>query len=136
MTGIPDRPLCLSARLAAQYSHSPYSGYRVGAAVFSSSGKTFQGCNIENGSLGLDCCAERVAIFKMVSNGHKAIDTLTVYTPTQEPVAPCGACRQVINEFGPKCLVVCVCDGPGVLEVRANELLPSAFDFRSKKKRE
>jgi cytidine deaminase len=83
---------------------------------------------VENASYGLTICAERSCVFRMVVEGQQEIHTLVVYTPTTTPAAPCGACRQVINEFGPGSRVVCVCDGPDRIDVTLNELLPIAFD--------
>src|SRR3954463_3809420 len=89
-----------AARDAAANSYSPYSKFRVGAAVLTGSGKIFQGCNVENASYGLSNCAERTAIFAAVAAGERILKAVAVYTPTQVPTSPCGACRQVINEFG------------------------------------
>jgi cytidine deaminase len=122
-----DRQLFTTARRAAGQAYAPYSNFRVGAAVVSSSGKVYAGCNVENASYGLCNCAERTAIFSAVAAGEKAVETVVVYTPTPAPTAPCGACRQVINEFGPHARIVCVCDGDGRIETTAAALLPEAF---------
>ena len=87
----------------------------------------FAGCNVENASYGLTICAERNAIFQAKARGKVRIMAVVVYTPTAAPTAPCGACRQVINEFGPDAAVICVCDGPSVLQTTLPELLPQAF---------
>ena len=115
------------ARKASEHAYCAYSQFRVGAAVLSESGEIFAGCNVENASYGLTICAERNAIFQMIAAGQRRIRAIVIYTPTPTPAAPCGACRQVINEFGPEALVVSLCDGPEVLRLRLNELLPSAF---------
>lgn len=115
------------AKKSADHAYAPYSKFRVGAAIRTRSGVRFGGCNVENASYGLTCCAERNAIFQMIAAGEKALDCVVVYTPTPEPTAPCGACRQVIFEFGPNARVVSVCDGPGILDHSVNELLPGAF---------
>jgi cytidine deaminase len=114
------------ARQASAAAHAPYSRFPVGAAVLTADGETFSGCNVENASYGLTVCAERVAIWKAVSEGHPRIATLVVYTPTVSITAPCGACRQVAFEFGPITRVVCASDG-GVEEYTLGELLPGAF---------
>jgi len=88
-----------AARAAAQHSYSPYSYFPVGAAVLGSSGRIYSGTNVENASYGLSICAERVAVFAAVSAGETRIKAVAVYTPTAEPVAPCGACLSVIAEF-------------------------------------
>lgn len=121
------RDLETAARQAAQAAYAPYSKFRVGAAVLTSSGKIFPGCNVENASYGLCNCAERTAIFTAAAQGERAIDAVVVYTPTAIPTSPCGACRQVINEFGPHALVISVCDGPARIEKRLADLLPDAF---------
>src|SRR3954471_23684405 len=103
------RRLETAARAAAKASYSPYSKFRVGTAILAGSGKIYQGCNVENASYGLCNCAERSAIFTAASAGERKIRAVVVYTPTPTPTAPCGACRQVINEFGPSAQVVSIC---------------------------
>ena len=121
------RRLEKSARLAAARTYSPYSKFPVGAAVIGGSGKIFSGCNVENASYGLCNCAERTAIFTAVASGETSISAVAIYTPTALPTAPCGACRQVINEFGPEALVISVCDTKNRIETRLSALLPGAF---------
>ena len=116
-----------AARAAAQASYSPYSKFPVGAAILCSSGKVFTGCNVENASYGLCNCAERTAIFTAAATGERSIAAVVVYTPTPTPSSPCGACRQVINEFGPDALVISICDAPERLETTLPALLPAAF---------
>lgn len=90
-------------------------------------GEIFAGCNVENASYGLSMCAERNAVFQAVSAGITTLLAVVIYTPTPVPTAPCGACRQVMQEFGPGLEVVSVCDGPAVLRRSLTELLPGAF---------
>jgi cytidine deaminase len=116
-----------AARTAAGRAYAPYSKFRVGAAVLGDSGKIHSGCNVENASYGLASCAERNAIFAAVGAGEHAIRAVAIYTPTPTATAPCGACRQVIREFGPDAIVISVCDGPGRLESTLGELLPKSF---------
>jgi cytidine deaminase len=115
------------AKAASQQAYCPYSGFHVGAALLTRSGMVFGGCNIENASYGLTNCAERTAIFQMVAAGESAFDAIVIYTPTPEPTAPCGACRQVLYEFNPDAEVISVCDGPSVLRRSVRDLLPAAF---------
>jgi cytidine deaminase len=115
------------ARAAAGRAYCPYSEFRVGAALQARSGAVFAGCNVENASYGLAVCAERNAVFQMVAAGERAFDRVVIYTPTPTPTAPCGACRQVLNEFNPDAEVVSVCDGPEVVRTTVRELLPGAF---------
>ena len=123
----PTDPLRDAARTAAARAYVPYSKFRVGAALLTRSGKVIAGCNVENASYGLTICAERNAVFQMVAGGETAFDRVVVYTPTATPTAPCGACRQVLNEFNPDAEVLCVCDGPDAIRSTVRELLPGAF---------
>jgi cytidine deaminase len=121
------RRLEKAARSAAASAYAPYSRFPVGAAVLAGSGRIYPGCNVENASFGLSNCAERTAVFRAVAAGEKSIRAVAVYTPTKLPTTPCGACRQVINEFGPDALVVCVCDAEARIETKLASLLPGAF---------
>jgi cytidine deaminase len=119
------------AKAASRRAYCPYSRFRVGAALICPSGATFAGCNVENASYGLTNCAERTAVFNMVAAGESSFDTIVIYTPTPEPSAPCGACRQVLNEFNPDAEVIFACDGPGILRSTVKELFPAAFGPKS-----
>jgi len=121
------RRLIAAARRAAQAAHAPYSKFRVGAAVLAGSGKIFTGANVENASYGLSNCAERTAVFTAVAAGDRKIVAVAVYTPTRKPTLPCGACRQVIHEFGPKAAIVCACRSRERIETTLDQLLPGAF---------
>jgi cytidine deaminase len=116
-----------AARAACARACCPYSRFPVGAAVLSADGSIAGGCNVENASFGLASCAERNAIFRAVADGATSIVALVLYAPTKEPVAPCGACRQVLAEFGRDAQVHCICDGPGSIDCVAHELLPHGF---------
>ena len=121
-----DKNLLLEAKLAADLAYSPYSNYRVGAALLTKSGKIYSGCNIENASYGLGNCAERTAIFKAVSEGEKDIEAIVIVT--RDGGISCGACRQVLNEFNPHMIVIAVDEkGKVHLETTLDQLLPSAF---------
>lgn len=128
-------PLCRklekTARAAAKASYSPYSKFRVGAAVLAGSGKIYSGTNVENASYGLCNCAERTAIFTAAAAGERVVRVVAVYTPTKTATSPCGACRQVINEFGPTALVISVCNTDDRLVTTLDRLLPSAFGPKS-----
>ena len=121
------RRLEKAARAAAKNSYSPYSSFPVGAAVLAGSGKIYSGCNVENASYGLCNCAERTAIFSAIAAGERPLSCVVVYTPTQAATTPCGACRQVINEFGPKIPIIAVCDSDDRIETTLDALLPAAF---------
>jgi cytidine deaminase len=121
------RRLEKAARAAAKKSYSPYSKFPVGAAVLTGSRKIFAGCNVENASYGLCNCAERTAIFSAAAAGEKKLRAVVVFTPTPEPTLPCGACRQVINEFGPRAEIVSVCASKQRIATTLDALLPAAF---------
>ena len=115
-------------------SHSPYSHFRVGAALLAADGKVHLGTNVENASFGLSICAERTAVVRAVTDGDTAFTASAVCTDGPEPTSPCGACRQVRMEFAPDAGVLMAgergSDGP-VLRMTVSELLPLAFvDFR------
>jgi len=119
--------LTAAAREVSRRAYCPYSGFRVGAAVLTEAGEVVAGCNVENASYGLTTCAERSAVVRAVAGGATEIRAAAVYTPTATPTTPCGACRQVFNEFGPGAVVLCVCDGDGVIRTTVDALLPHAF---------
>src|SRR5579863_5444642 len=91
--------LVAAAREARERAHAPFSNFRVGAAVRATSGRIFGGCNIENATYGLTVCAERVAIFKAISEGERGFEAVAIVTDTNTLTPPCGACRQIIWEF-------------------------------------
>ena len=121
------RKLKSAAKTAAGRAYAPYSKFRVGAAVLTGSGKIFAGCNVENASYGLCNCAERTAIFSAVAAGERKLKCVVVYTPTKNATAPCGACRQVIFEFGPTVRIISICDGRDQIDGSIRSLLPAAF---------
>lgn len=119
--------LAEAAKAASKRAYCPYSHFHVGAALLTNDGRLYTGCNVENASYGLTICAERNAVFHAVAEGSLAVSALLVYTPTPQPAAPCGACRQVMNEFGPAAQIRCVCDGPETIDLKLSDLLPKAF---------
>jgi cytidine deaminase len=115
-----------AARAAQQQAYCPYSNYRVGAALLAEDGRIFVGCNVENASYGLTVCAERSAVFTAVSAGARRFSRIVVATDSEPPGPPCGACRQVLAEFGAELEVESV--GPKQSKRwRIGELLPDAF---------
>ena len=124
--------LLASAREARQHAYVPYSHFPVGAAILAEDGTVFTGCNVENASYGLTNCAERTAVFKAVSEGRAAFRAIAVVGPQDDLLcAPCGACRQVMYEFGPEPVLVTPAgpDQPGgVRMTTVGALLPGAFD--------
>ena len=122
---VPDA-LLKSASLARENAYAPYSKFAVGAAVEAGSGKIYSGCNVENAAYGLTNCAERTAIFNAVSCGEDHLVRILVLADTAEPIAPCGACRQVMWEFNIQEVILCNMAGSyKVFEL--SELLPYAF---------
>ena len=126
---ISDETLLALAVSARERSYSPYSGYAVGAALLSADGRVFQGCNIENASFGLTNCAERTAMFKAVSEGATEFTAIAISAESSAPW-PCGACRQVLNEFAPD-IHVLVTWGDHVEEAPLSALLPHGFGPKS-----
>jgi cytidine deaminase len=124
---IDEKSLIESALNARLEAYAPYSGFRVGAAVLCDDGRVFTGANVENASYGLSMCAERVAVANAVSAGSRRFEMLAIATDTEIPSSPCGACRQVLSEFGPEIMVVMVTLGGAVNRVKIKDLLPLAF---------
>ena len=118
-----------AARLAARHAYAPYSNFPVGAAVLTADGSVFSGSNIENASYGLTICAERSAVAAAVSAGHREIVAVAVSAPRLPRASPCGACRQVLNEFRPANggLTVMLDDRQNGVDTSIEELLPQAF---------
>lgn len=126
-----ERALLLAkAREALSRAYAPYSNFRVGAAVLTARGNIFTGVNVENASYGLTVCAERAAIFTAVAQEgpEMRIKALAVVSETPGPSPPCGACRQVIWEFGPKAIIIFP-GQDGLEEVPITRLLPGAFSL-------
>ena len=111
---------------AAKSAYAPYSQFQVGAAILSENGEVFTGCNVENASYGLSMCAERTAVFKAISHGARKLTAIAVASPGG--ASPCGACRQVLNEFDPDITVYLGNEkGQLIRETSIRQLLPDAF---------
>lgn len=115
-----------SALRAREQAYVPYSKFKVGAAVKGKSGRVYTGCNIENASFGLTNCAERTAIFKAISEGERELTAIAVVADTPEPCSPCGACRQVMAEFGINEIILMNLKGDKKV-ASMEELLPFSF---------
>jgi cytidine deaminase len=125
------------ARAAREAAYAPYSRFKVGAALETKDGRVFRGCNVENASYGLCNCAERTAFFSAIAHGYVPGDfaALAVIGDTDGPIAPCGACRQVILELGGNDLPVVLANLKGdVMETTAAAQLPNAFGGRDLQK--
>ena len=121
------KKLISEAEKARKRAYTPYSKFKVGAAVLCDDGKIFTGCNIENASFGLAVCAERVAIFKAISEGSTKFEAIAVVGDTDKPCSPCGACRQVMSEFGEDIPLIMANLKGDVKIKKIKELLPEAF---------
>lgn len=116
------------AMAARERAYVPYSGFRVGAAIRLKNGQVITGCNVENASYGLTNCAERTAIFSMIAQGFRDVQEIAVVAEGEHPVAPCGACRQVLAEFCPAATRVTLYNTAGQsLVMSVSDLLPFAF---------
>jgi len=123
--------LLAAARKAREKAYAPYSHFHVGAAVLGAGGRIYSGCNVENASFGLTCCAERNAIFAMVAAGEREICEILVIGESEEFLPPCGACRQVIAEFATPPTVVHMCDREGQSrDSTVAELVPFIFHLK------
>jgi cytidine deaminase len=120
--------LVTAAKQARENAHAPYSNFRVGAALRGSSGRIFSGCNVENATYGLTVCAERVAIFKAISEGERGFSAIAVVTDTEKLTPPCGACRQLIWEFCGDLPVTMANLGGKRETLQMKELFPKPFD--------
>lgn len=115
------------AKEARKRAHAPYSKFRVGAAIQSETGEIFSGCNIENASYGLTVCAERVALWKAVSEGSRKFSVIVIVTEGAHPVPPCGACCQVLAEFNPEMKIISATLDGEKMAWKLSELFPNPF---------
>jgi cytidine deaminase len=130
MAASPADPLVTAAREARERAFAPYSRFKVGAAIETIDGTVVTGCNIENSTYGLTVCAERVAVLKAVSEGHRSFRRVAVVADTQDPTPPCGPCRQILWEFCGDIEVVLANLTEEKGTYRMKDLLPLPFDAR------
>lgn len=117
------------AKAIRDKAYVPYSNFQVGAALQTQSGKIYTGCNIENAAYPVSCCAERVAIFKAISEGEMNFSEMAVVADTERPVPPCGSCRQVMSEFFEPTMKVHLTNLQGTVKtLQVQELLPFSFE--------
>ena len=127
--------LISEAKLAREFAYAPYSNFKVGAALLAVDGTIYRGCNIENAAYSMCNCAERTALFKAYSDGVTQFKGLAVIADTERPVAPCGACRQVISELCDSEMEVVLANMKGdVQQLKVKDLLPGAFSPQDLKK--
>jgi cytidine deaminase len=119
-----------AARRARQNARATYSRFKVGAALETEDGQVITGCNIENATYGLTMCAERVAVFKAVSEGHDRFTRIAIVADTHEPTPPCGPCRQILWEFAGDIEVILANLHEETARLRLRDLLPQPFDGR------
>ena len=119
--------LVAQAAAARERAYCPYSGFAVGAAALTASGRVFPGCNVENAAYPATICAERAALLGAYAAGEREIVALAVIADTPAPVSPCGTCRQVINELAPRCTVALANTRGDVRLITPQELLPGGF---------
>ncbi len=125
-----EKMLVQAARAARDRAHAPYSRFKVGAALETADGLIITGCNVENATYGLTICAERVAVVKAISEGHHQFTRIAIVADTTDPTPPCGACRQILWEFGGDIEVILANLSETTAHHRLAELLPSPFDGR------
>jgi cytidine deaminase len=119
-----DNTLLAAAAEARERAYAPYSGFKVGAAVLTADGSVYTGCNVENASYGLTVCAERVAVMTAIAAGKRDFVKIVVITSNSPPLAPCGACRQVLVEFAPRAEVISISTKGETRRWGAADLLP------------
>ena len=120
--------LVAAALAARERAHAPFSKFKVGAALETADGVIVTGCNVENATYGLTICAERVAVFKAISDGHRRFTRIVVAADTNEPTPPCGACRQILWEFGGDLEVILANLSGERRSYQMKELFPAPFD--------
>ena len=122
--------LVKAARQARRHAHAAFSNFKVGAALEAADGRIITGCNVENASYGLTICAERVAMFKAISEGHRRFKRIAIVCDTAAAAPPCGACRQILWEFGGDLEVILANLRKEMARHRLSALLPLPFDAR------
>lgn len=122
-----DEKLLILAREALKHSFSPYSKFRVGAALLAKSGKVYTGCNIENSSFSLTVCAERTALFKAISEGETEFSKILIVSDADDFITPCGACRQVISDLAGAVEIILTNARGEMQHKNISDLLPFAF---------
>ena len=128
-THLDENNLIDTARKAMENAYAPYSKIKVGAALLTSSGKTYTGCNIENASYGLTVCAERVAVGCAVSQGEKNFIAIAVVNSTEKIITPCGACLQVLSEFSKNLQIILVSAKNEIIRTDLKNLFPEPFNL-------
>ena len=124
-----EKQLCDMAVAMLERAYVPYSHFPVGAALLCKDGTVFTGCNVENAAYGATICAERTAMVKAVSEGHRSFRRIAIYADSESWCTPCGACRQFLAEFSPDMEVLCAKAGDRYVSYKLSELLPHGFNY-------
>ena len=124
-----EKQLCDMAVAMLERAYVPYSHFPVGAALLCKDGTVFTGCNVENAAYGATICAERTAMVKAVSEGHRDFRRIAIYADSENWCTPCGACRQFLAEFSPEMEVLCAKAGDRYVSYKLSELLPYTFNY-------
>ncbi len=132
-SSVHDDRLVSAAVKARDQAYAPYSGFRVGAAIRTKAGQVFTGCNVENSSFGMSMCAERSAVFAAISAGARAFSHIALIADSSLPLSPCGACRQVLAEFGPNIIFIMANMKGQVRRQSLKKLLPLKFALTARR---
>lgn len=124
---VSDRQLIQAAESMLDAAYAPYSGFHVGAALLGRNGRIYTGCNVENSSYGVSCCAERTALFKAVSEGEREFEAIAIVSSGGGVTYPCGICRQALSEFGSDMRVILSDNTGKITSFFLSELLPHSF---------
>ncbi len=130
-----DDELITRARHAQQKAYAPFSHFKVGAALLTDNGQIYSGCNVENSTYGATNCAERTAVFTAVCDGARSFQKIVVVTDSEDPVMPCGICRNVLFEFSPNMEIIAVGASGKTERIQLSALLPKGFRLKKKQKR-
>ena len=131
-----DEELIKRARHAQKNAYAPFSQYKVGAALLTDNGQIYSGCNVENSTYGATNCAERTAVFTAVCDGARSFQKIVVVTDSEEPVMPCGICRNVLYEFSPNMEIIAVGASGKTERIQLSALFPRGFRLEKKQKKE
>jgi cytidine deaminase len=131
-----DEELITRARQAQQNAYAPFSHFKVGAALLTDTGQIYSGCNVENSTYGATNCAERTAVFMAVCDGARSFQKIVVVTDSEDPVMPCGICRNVMFEFSPNMEIIAVGASGKTERIQLSALFPKGFRLEKKQEKE
>ncbi len=131
-----DEELITRARNAQKNAYAPFSQFKVGAALLTKNGQIYSGCNVENSTYGATNCAERTAVFTAVCNGARSFQKIVVVTDSEDPVMPCGICRNVLYEFSPNMEIIAVGASGKTERLQLSALFPKGFRLENKHEKE